>query len=752
MKCPAFVLCILCLLLLALSGLSSAADLPAELAGKIDPATWLKVESGKIRDLMVLFEEPAIDVDVRIDMARRRRPIEDTVVLSLRAARYRQLKDRVLASMSANETEVRKDYRHIPMSFMRIRNSEALAALLERKEVLAVYEDVKLYPTLAQSLPLLGQPQVDQVMGRTGAGTVVAVLDSGVDYTRAEFGACAAPGAAACQVVYAQDFAPDDGQRDANGHGTRVAGTVAGIAPGAGIAALDVFDGAGAYSSDITEAIDWAITNKTTYNIVAINMSLGDGVKHTSPCSILTGASGNPFRQAIINARNAGILTVVSSGNEGYADGLSSPACTPEAVSVGAVYDANVGSVTWSSCADSTSAADKVTCFSDSASFLTLLAPGALITVAGATVGGTSFASPLVAGAVAVMAEAYPGDSVSSRLLRLTNSGKAVTDSRNGIVKPRLDLLAAQGAPVNDNFAASLPLSGSSGQTTKWNLNAGKEAGEPSHAGSSGGRSIWWHWTAPAAGTLSLNTHGSGFDTLLGVYSGTTLTALLAVASNDNDGASGGVSGVNLSVRSGTSYRLAVDGKAGASGAVILNWSLMMEQSIVFNSIAGQPLNSIITLVATASSGLPVSFTSMTPGVCTVSGNTATLTAAGLCSIAADQPGNASFMVATRVIQGFNVFLVVQGVCGSANAQVLSTAPVAGLCLAGAPSLVSGTGPWTWTCSGSGGGSNAACAASLLAKPDEPDSDNGDVPLPLWSLVLLGAGLLEALRRRGPGG
>ena len=751
MKCSAFVLRILCLLLFVLASVSSAADLPEESAGKIDPATWLKVEAGEVRDLLVLFDEPAIDVDVRSNMAGRRRQVEDSVALSLRAVRYRQLKDRVLGSMAANEAEVRKDYRHIPMSFVRIRDSDALAALLERQGVLAVYEDVKLYPTLAQSLPLLGQPQVEQVMGRTGEGAVVAVLDSGVDYTRAEFGSCAAPGAAGCRVVFARDFAPEDGQRDANGHGTWVAGTVAGIAPGAGIAALDVFDGNGALSSDITEAIDWAIANKATYNIVAINMSLGDGVKHTSPCSIMTGASGNPFRQAIINARNAGILTVVSSGNEGFTDGLASPACTPEAVSVGAVYDANVGAITWSGCTDSTSAADKVTCFSDSASFLTLLAPGALITVTGSTVGGTSFASPFVAGAVAVMAEAYPGDSVANRLARLTSSGKLVTDSRNGIVKPRLDLLAAQGAPANDDFAASRSLSGSSGQVTSWNLNADKETGEPSHAGNSGGKSVWWQWTAPTAGTLSLNTHGSGFDTLLAVYSGTTLSALSAVASNDNDGASGSVSGVNLSVQSGTTYRIAVDGKAGASGAITLNWSLKMEQGIVFNAIAGQPLNSIITLVATASSGLPVSFSSMTPGVCTVSGSRATMTATGLCSIAADQPGNASFLPATRVIQGFNVFPIIQGVCGSANGQALSTVPVAGLCSTGTPSLVSGTGPWTWTCYGSGGGSNAACSASLLTNPNDPGSDNGDVPLPLWSLVLLGAGLFEALRRRGSG-
>jgi hypothetical protein len=76
-------------------------------------------------------------------------------------------------------------------------------------------------------------------------------------------------------------------------------------------------------------------------------------------------------------------------------------------VSVGAVYDSNVGSVTAgfgnNACTDRKTSADKITCFSQVANFLTALAPGVFITAAGVRQGGTSQAAPHVAGAVAAM-------------------------------------------------------------------------------------------------------------------------------------------------------------------------------------------------------------------------------------------------------------------------------------------------------------------------------------------------------------
>ncbi|MDP2266738.1 MAG: S8 family serine peptidase [Thiobacillus sp.] len=749
-----------------------ASAVPVAVADKIAPETWRKVQAGEVRELLVLFGDAAIDAELERHLSQRALKAEDATATALRAERYRALKARVLSALPEGDTELRRDYRHIPMAFLRFRDAAALLRLLAREEVVAVFEDTRLYPHLNETLPLIGQPPVSQVMERTGSGATVAVLDTGVDYTRSEFGACTAPGVpAGCRVVAAFDTAPEDNTRDANGHGTWVAGTATAVAPGAGIVAIDVFNGNSASSVDIIEGIDWVIGNRARYNIVAINMSLGDGIKYTAACSV---KAQNPYRQPFIDARAAGILSVVSSGNEGFTDGIASPACTPEAVSVGAVYDANVGGLTWTGpepdCTDSVTAADKVACFSNSASFLTLLAPGALTTVAGVTVAGTSLSAPVVAGAVAVLAQAFPGDTAADRLNRLTASGKLVTDARNNIVKPRVDLLAAQGAPLNDAFAQATVLDGNSGTASGWNLNATKEAGEPAHAAASGGKSVWWQWTAGASGTASFDTHGSGFDTVLAVYTGSGVTALAAVASNDNDGSAGNASGLSFAVTAGTTYRIAVDGKSGTSGAVKLAWALLQAQTITFNPVGDMPVNSTFSLSATASSGLAVIFSSQTQTVCTVSGDVVSLIAGGTCTIAANQPGNASYAAAPAVMQSFGVTPLAQTISFPAIAdRTLGTAPfnVTATASSGLPVSIASLTPTVCSISGNTvtlltvglctleatqpGDNQYSAAPSVMqtfsvASASESGND-GDVPIPPWALLLLGAGLLAAMRR-----
>src|SRR5687768_11051726 len=98
-------------------------------------------------------------------------------------------------------------------------------------------------------------------------------------------------------------------------------------------------------------------------------------------------------------------------------------------------------------------------------------------------------------------------------------------------------LSQATAAPPNNSFAnrflIAIPTGTTSITATGNNLEANKETGEPSHAGNGGGRSVWWEWTPGINGTVTISTKGSGMNTLLGVYTGTSVGALTSVASDD---------------------------------------------------------------------------------------------------------------------------------------------------------------------------------------------------------------------------
>ena len=133
-------------------------------------------------------------------------------------------------------------------------------------------------------------------------------------------------------------------------------------------------------------------------------------------------------------------------------------------------------------------------------------------------------------------------------------------------------------APANDNFSAAEAVTGRSGTVTGSNIGATKEIGEPSHAGDLGGASVWYSWAPPRDATVTVDTSGSEFDTLLAIYTGSSFESLAEVASNNNcNGAAD--SCVTFSAVATDVYRIAVDGYDGtlgmaASGSVVLNWSL----------------------------------------------------------------------------------------------------------------------------------------------------------------------------------
>ena len=572
--------------LIGISPVFAAANFPAEAVKRL--------QAGQALDLIVEYESATIEQEA--DKRRKLTPkrADDKAILDYKAASYQNIKQQVDGGLSSPEITHVKDYSHLPMSLKHVQSLAALNALAAQPGIKAVYENGQLHHVLAQSLPLVNQPAVAAV-GERGNGTTVAVIDDGIDYTNAAFGSCTAPGVpAGCHVNVSLQFGTGSAS---NTHGTNVSAIVLGMAPDSRVAMLNTFSGTAANYADVLSALNWVITNQATYNIAAVNMSLGDGVLNTTPCN-----TGNPFLTPLTNVINAGISVVASAGNETYTNGLGSPACTPGVISVGAVYDSNMGGVNWGTtlCTDLTTAADKVTCFSDSASFLTMLAPGALITAAGITMGGTSQASPHVAGAIAVLHSTFPAETQSEIQARVVNSGIPVTDARNGLVKPRLNLLEAA-RPANDAFVNRALLSGATGSASDTSLLATKQAGEPNHAGNVGGASVWWKWTAPSAGQVSLNTHGSSFDTLLAVYTGAGVNALTSIAANDNDGTAGNTSGLLFEAQAGKEYEIAVDGFNAASGNALLNWSL--------NTTANSKLTLSLSGPASAASGNIVAYT-----------------------------------------------------------------------------------------------------------------------------------------------
>lgn len=128
--------------------------------------------------------------------------------------------------------------------------------------------------------------------------------------------------------------------------------------------------------------------------------------------------------------------------------------------------------------------------------------------------------------------------------------------------------------PFNDVLANALELTGVLGSATTNNANATFEPGEPLHAGKQGGKSVWYFFTAPADGLLSLTTSNSVFDTLLAVYTGTRVDRLTPVSANDDAPLGGGAVHSDLlqAVRAGVRYYIAVDGLSGASGQLFLTY------------------------------------------------------------------------------------------------------------------------------------------------------------------------------------
>jgi subtilisin family serine protease len=435
-----------------------------------------------------------------LERQRLIRETQDDVLRATFGSSLDQLTARAAFAQLEEAAEIHVDpsFSIVP-GFSAFLNASAIADIQRHPLVDAVYEDVPGRPLLDESTALIGA-QALWAQGLVGAGGAVAVLDTGVEKEHPMVGpaitasACFSSNASGISTSLCPDGSEEminltgadagdacvdtrvDPENGSSGcyHGTHVAsiaagrfatlssGVISGVARGADIVAINVFsrfppedcdeegeDGSHCvrtFSSDQLKALEWIYTNREQLSVSSVNMSLGGG-RHTSPCET------HVLRPIIQNLLAADIATVIASGNDGYGDAVSSPACVPEAITVGA-----------------TDAQDSVPSFSNSAESLDLLAPGVSITGAFLTeepapgencaindadpgadgvchwfagLSGTSMAAPHVAGAFTLLRAAVPGASVSDILRRRSSFTGAQIVDVNGITRSRIQVDAA---------------------------------------------------------------------------------------------------------------------------------------------------------------------------------------------------------------------------------------------------------------------------------------------------------------------
>jgi serine protease AprX len=220
----------------------------------------------------------------------------------------------------------------------------ALRALARHPLVERISLDRPVGGSMERTATAIGAAIARQQFGYDGAGIGVAIIDSGIaswhdDLTDAGVGQ---------RVARFVDFVDGfESAHDAYGHGTHVAGIIAGngydsdgartgIAPAANLVVLRVLDGAGhGYISDVIAAIDYAIAQRSALNIRVMNLSVASGVYESF--------NTDPLTLAAKRAVDAGIVVVAAAGNNGRNQnghaqygGVTAPGNAPWVLTVGA--------------------------------------------------------------------------------------------------------------------------------------------------------------------------------------------------------------------------------------------------------------------------------------------------------------------------------------------------------------------------------------------------------------------------------
>jgi len=330
---------------------------------------------------------------------------EDYVILEVSASRATEVGNDIVAASGGLPTIIGKDKSAttyvVPASFAKtISNTTGIKTTVD-SPVKATAEQTPTPSWGLDRIDATNEPLNDSYRYvSTGNSSYVYIIDTGIYSAHADLTGRVTSGYSA--------ISDGNGSEDCNGHGTHVAGTIAGstygVAKSTRVVAVRVLDCTGSgFSSSVIAGINWVIQSHPG-GAGIINMSLG-------------GSANDAIDAAVADATAAGLTVIVAAGNNSSDACSYSPARAPSALTIGAIdqTDAQAGYSNFGSCID-------------------LWAPGSNITSAWIgsssatrTISGTSMATPHVAGLAARLAQAFPGITSSGIVSKLsTNNGSSL--------------------------------------------------------------------------------------------------------------------------------------------------------------------------------------------------------------------------------------------------------------------------------------------------------------------------------------
>jgi thermitase len=498
--------------------------------------------------------------------------------------------------------------RSVGRDVIRVRNGDAeqLAAQLRRTAgVRDAYPDQVVHVALAVDDSLLGSQWALARIGAPtawdtaqGAGVAVAVLDCGIHASHPDL---------LGRVVLESNFTTAPTTDDRCNHGTHIAGTiaaltnnatgVAAVAPGARLLSGKVVDDTGGgFFSDVDRGIQWAADNGAR----VISMSLSAD----TPCPSGTQAAAD-------YAWNRGAVLVAAAGNTGR-NAAGAPANCQNVIGVAAT-DATDAKAGFSNYGPETDVA------APGVSILSTVNPDLNGGTLYASRSGTSMAAPHAAGVLALIWSTPYGTDPAAVRNQLFSTANRVAGTGSSWTRGRIDAVravvggagpTATGTPASSptatevaptatatpatptstpvsptatSTAPPVPVAGADafasarllepiGSGAGSNSAAALQAGEPRPCGSID-RTVWYRIVPSTSGALTASTAGSGFDTVLAVYRGSSITGLAGLACNDDY--NGGLqSQVQVQVTAGQTYYVQLGGYGSSRGRYALRVSL----------------------------------------------------------------------------------------------------------------------------------------------------------------------------------